>query len=80
MNDKEKKVIQNLRKKKTFSRKLFILMMLSLVIFTAGVQSLEAGACERAFVNCMNELFAETNMFWIVYCANGYAFCLKYMD
>ena len=80
MKARERTVIQNLRKKRTFSHKLFILLVLSLVAFTVGVQSLEARACERAFVNCMNELFAETTPFWMIYCANGYAFCLKYID
>jgi hypothetical protein len=80
MKDKERTVIQNLRKKTTFSHKLFILLVLSLVIFTAGIQSLEAGACERAFTRCAYELFAESNLFWSIYCMNGYAFCLKYID
>jgi hypothetical protein len=73
-------MIQKLRTKTNFSHKLFILLVFSLVILTVGVQSLEAGACETAFLNCMNELFAETTPFWLVYCANGYAFCLRYID
>ena len=80
MKNKERTVIQKLRKKTTFTHKLLILLALSFVIFTTGIQSLEAGACERAFENCMNELFMEANMLWIVYCANGYLFCKKYID
>ena len=64
------------------TRKILILAMLSLVILGLGAQSLQAsaGACERAFVNCMGEPFMQGNMLWIIYCGNGYAFCLKYID
>lgn len=80
MWSKERTVIQKLQKKDTFSHKLIILLVLSLTILSVGVSSLEARACERAFVNCTRELFAETTPFWFLYCANGYAFCLKYID
>ena len=73
-------MIQKLRNTKTFSCKILILFVFTFAVLSAGVQSLEAGACERAFLNCTNELFAETSPFWFVYCANGYAFCLKYID
>jgi hypothetical protein len=80
MKNKEGTVIQNLRNKAAFSKRLLILLVLSLAILAVGVQSLEAGACERAFENCMNELFMEANMLWIIYCANGYVFCKKYIQ
>jgi hypothetical protein len=80
MKGKERTVIQNLRKQTAFSHRLLILVVFSLAVFAVGVPSLEAAACERAFVNCMDELFAETSPFWMIYCATGYAFCLKYID
>lgn len=73
-------MIQKLRKKTNFSHKLFLFFVCSLVILFVGVKPLEAGACETAFLNCTNELFAETSPFWFIYCANGYAFCLKYIN
>lgn len=54
--------------------------MLSLLILGVGAQSLEARACERAFGYCMGEIIAPGNMIWFIYCANGYAFCKKYID
>ena len=80
MMDEERQMIQNLRKKTNRTHSIFILAVLSLLIFGIGAQSLEAAACERAFVHCMDELFMEGNMLWLVYCANGYAFCKKYID
>jgi hypothetical protein len=59
---------------------MFILVMLSLLILGVGAQSLEAGACERAFGYCMDEPIAPGNMLWFAYCANGYAFCKKYVE
>ena len=73
-------MIRKLLDTKTFSYKLLILLVLAFAVLSVGVRPLEAGACERAFINCTNELFAETSPFWFVYCANGYVFCLKYID
>lgn len=73
-------MIPNLRNKTSFSNKCLILLVLTFAVLSIGVQSLEAGACEKAFINCTYELFAETSPFWFVYCVNGYAFCLKYIN
>jgi len=80
MGDEEGKVLQKLDRKMNRTGTIIILALLSLVILGFGVQALEAGACERAFVNCMDEPIQRGNMLWIVYCGNGYAFCLKYID
>jgi hypothetical protein len=80
MTDEEEKMIQILSKKMDRRKKWLILAVLSLMIIGLGAQSLEAAACERAFVNCMDEPFMQGNMLWIIYCGNGYAFCLKYID
>jgi hypothetical protein len=78
--DKEGTMVQKLRKKTNRTQRIFVLVMLSLLILGVGAQSLEARACERAFGYCMGEIIAPGNMIWFIYCANGYAFCKKYVD
>ncbi len=73
-------MVQKLRKKTNRTQRIFVLVMLSLLILGVGAQSLEARACERAFGYCMGEIIAPGNMIWFIYCANGYAFCKKYID
>lgn len=73
-------MVQKLRKKTNRTQRIFVLVLLSLLIIGVGAQSLEARACERAFGYCMGEIIAPGNMIWFVYCANGYAFCKKYID
>ena len=73
-------MVKNLRKKTKGIRRIFILVLITLVIFGAGVHSLEAGACERAARYCMDEIISPGNMLWHAYCLNGYLFCLKYVD
>jgi hypothetical protein len=80
MMDKEINVIQKPGKKMNTTQKLLVLAVLSIVLLGIGAQILEARACERAFVNCMDEPLMQGNMLWIIYCGNGYAFCLKYID
>jgi hypothetical protein len=59
---------------------MLILVVISLMILGVGAQSLEAGACERAAVYCMDEIIAPGNMLWQLYCLNGYLFCKKYVE
>ncbi|MEE9502873.1 MAG: hypothetical protein V3V48_12415 [Candidatus Aminicenantaceae bacterium] len=73
-------MVQKLRKKTNRTQRIFVLVLLSLLIIGVGAQSLEARACERAFGYCMGEIIAPGNMIWFIYCANGYAFCKKYID
>jgi hypothetical protein len=78
--DKEGTMFQKRHKKTKGTHRILILVLLSLVILGVGAQSLEAGACERAAVYCMDEIFAPGNMFWQLYCLNGYLFCKKYVE
>ena len=73
-------MVQKLRKKTNRTQRIFVLVLLSLLVIGVGAQSLEARACERAFGYCMGEIIAPGNMIWFIYCANGYAFCKKYVD
>lgn len=73
-------MILNLRKKNNRIHRIFILVVFSLMMFGVAAQSVEAGACERAAVYCMEEVFAPGNIMWQLYCLNGYVFCKKYVE
>jgi len=73
-------MVENLRNKATGTRRIFILVVISLVIFGVGAPFLEAGRCERAAVYCMDEIISPGNMLWHAYCLNGYLFCKKYVE
>ena len=73
-------MIANLSNKANGTRKLFVLVLISLAIFSVGASFLEAGPCERAAVYCMDEIISPGNMLWHAYCLNGYLFCKKYVD
>jgi hypothetical protein len=77
---KEGTMVQKLHKKMKGTHRIFVLIMLSLAILGVGAQSLEAGPCERAAVYCMDEIISPGNMYWHLYCLNGYLFCKKYVD
>jgi hypothetical protein len=80
MMDEERTMVRKLHKKTNRTHRIFILLVISLVILGVGAQSLEAGACERAAVYCMDEIISPGNMFWHAYCLNGYLFCKKYIE
>jgi hypothetical protein len=73
-------MVENLHKKATGTRKIFVLVVISLVILGVGASFLEAGPCERAAVYCMDEIISPGNMLWHAYCLNGYLFCKKYVE
>jgi hypothetical protein len=73
-------MVENLRNKATGTRRIFILVVISLMIFGVVAPSLEAGSCERAAVYCMDEIISPGNMLWHAYCLNGYLFCKKYVE
>lgn len=51
-----------------------------LLFLCAGMISLHAGDCEEAFIKCIYDPYWQAVPFGVVYCATGYAFCLKYIE
>ncbi|MFC2157906.1 hypothetical protein ACFLT9_08730 [Acidobacteriota bacterium] len=55
-----------------------ILIILMAVLLGLSPMEIQAGGCEKAFVNCVYDPFM--NIIASVFCLNGYIFCKKYIE
>lgn len=59
--------------------KMTVAVLLVGLFLCLGATALQAGSCERAFMNCINDPY-WMGIFAPVFCVNGYVFCKKYID
>jgi uncharacterized membrane protein YqaE (UPF0057 family) len=66
-------------------KKASLILIIFTIFLSVNVSSLEAGACEKALVNCLFDSLGSIPFFTrvytdIAYCLNGWVFCQKYVE
>lgn len=68
-------------KRTNLSRKGLAAGLIFIVLFLCvGMIDLHAGECEKALQRCLEDPYWQAVTFGFIYCAAGYAFCLKYIE